>query len=327
MHKYAVIYLDLLGFKSFLKDDSEAALAIHQDFHEVLNHSQLIEKIQPASKIPEEHVKSLAERQESNSFNYFLPMSDSVFILSKDPDKVAAQLSTFLYNSFIYGGHAFANPDSSNVIQQDIKELRVSESGEVNRDLVQENWYPVLFRGGISYGDVEVIPSPAICNGQEHTVSNVVGPGVVQAVRLEQSGFSGPRILCDHEFKDQLRGPATKYYRREGDAWELLWPGFQYLEDDNERAQSYELGELFYPALNLWRHFSGKSPERHYRAFLELIVRSHLAFAESTSDPELVNEFLHKKLNEAGLKLYTSVLNSQLVFPDTNRRGESSNEE
>ena len=146
---------------------------------------------------------------------------------------------------------------------------------------------------------------------------NVVGRGVVQAVELEQSGFAGPRILCDGEFVDQLTGPTNKYLRREGDAWELLWPGFNYLEGDDERAQSYVLNEFFYPALALWQCYSEKKPAKHYRAFLELIVRSHLAFAECASDPELVNEYLHQKLDEAKLELYVSVRNSQLIFPNT----------
>ena len=317
MKKYAVIYLDLLGSKSFLKEDFEAALGRHRDFHEVLKQVQLMERLQPLSSMPEGPLKRLAERNASDSFSYLLPMSDSVFILSEEPEKIAEQLSTFLSKIFLLSGGAYSTPDCSNVLNQRIANVHIDEYGEVERNYGWEKWYPVLFRGGISYGEAEVVKTPAICLGRKIRVPNVIGKGVVQAVGLEQRRLPGPRVLCDREFVDRLGEPATKYLRKEGDAWELLWPGFNYLEDNDERSQSYVLGELFRPASALWGHFSGKNPERHYQAFLELIVRSHLAFAECASDPELVNEYLHQELDEAGLKLCASVKNSQLVFPDT----------
>ncbi len=317
MKKYVVIYLDILGFKWFLNKDSGAALGILNDFHGVLGTRRQLEHLDLPFGRPRGPVKSLAERNASDSFSYFLPMSDSVFILSEEPDKVAEQLSTLLSKIFLLSGGAYSTPDCPNVLNQRIANVHVNEYGEVERNYCWEKWYPVLFRGGISYGDVEVVQTPAICNGQEITVPNVIGQGVVQAVGLEQRGLKGPRILCDCEFVDQLRGPATRYLRREGDAWELLWPGYNYFEGNDERSERYNLDHLFGPALALWGYFSGKLPEKHYQAFLELIVRSHLAFAECASDPELVNEYLHQKLDEAELELYASVRNSQLIFPNT----------
>ena len=211
------------------------------------------------------------------------------------------------------------------LFQQSIQEARTNESGEIEINRFQENWYPVLFRGGISYGDVKIVQTPAICDGKVTTVSNVIGPGVVQAVNLEQSRLSGPRILCDREFVDQIREPVTKYFRQEDDAWELLWPSFKYLEGSDEMSESYTSTELFGSALALWRHFSGKSPERHYRAFLELIVRSHLAFAESASNSELFNEHLYRTLNESGLDLCGSDRNAKLVFSEDGYSREQEN--
>ena len=309
--KCAVIYLDLLGFKWFLNNDCEAAMEIHRDFHQVLESRRLNRLSQPPSRMPEGLLKRLAERHVQDSFEYLLPMSDSVFILSEEPDKVAAQLSTFLSAIFLFSGHAYSMPDSCDVLQQRVSEAHINESGIVEINDCWENRYPVLFRGGISYGDVEIVHTPSICNGQEITVHNVIGPGVVQAVSLEKRRLPGPRILCDHEFVKQLGKPVTNYLRKEDDAWELLWPGFNYFEDNDERSESYNLDALFSPVLALWQRFSGESSEKHYRAFLELIVRSHLAFSECASNPRVVNEYLEQKLNEAGLEL-----NSQLVFPE-----------
>ena len=290
-----------------------------RDFHTVLEPTQHMEQ----NSTQDERLKRLAERNASDSFNYFLPMSDSIFILSEEPDRVVGQLSRFLSKSFLFGGHSMA--DFPNPLLQLTRELEIDESGTVKINNCWETQYPVLFRGGIYYGEVEVVQTPAISNGQNTCIHNVIGPSVVQAVSLEQSGLSGPRILCDHEFVRRLQWPAVNYIRKEGDVWELLWPTFNYLEGENEEVESYELDDLFNPALALWRHYYKKMPEKHYRAFLELIVRSHLAFAESASDPELVKKYLCQTLNKAGLELCDSALNSQLVFPNTqDRRSKSS---
>ena len=313
--KYAVIYLDLLGFKWFLNKDHEAAVEIHRDFHHVLENRRL----QPLSRMPEGPLKRLAEQHGRDSFEYFLPMSDSVFILSEDPDKVAAQLSTFLSDTFLFGGSVYGMPDSCascDVLQQRVSELNINKSGIAEVKDRWENCYPVLFRGGISYGEVKIVHTPSICDGREITFPNVIGPGIVQAVGLEQRRLPGPRILCDHEFVKQLGRPATNYLRKEGDVWELLWPGFEYCEGNDKKIESYELSKIFSPALALWKRFSRENSEKHYRAFLELIVRSHLAFSECASNPRDVNEYLEQELNKAGLELCTSCLNSQLVFPE-----------
>ena len=313
----AVIYLDLLGFKWFLNKDREAAMGIHRDFHHVLVEIRRMNRLsQPPSGVPKESLKRFAERHGQDSFEYLLPMSDSVFILSEEPDKVAAQLSTFLSATFLFGGPAYSMPDSCDVLQQRVSEFYINESGTAEVNDCWENWYPVLFRGGISYGEVEIVHTPSICDGQEITSHNVIGPGIVQAVGLEQRRLPGPRILCDHEFVKKLGKPATNYLRKEGDVWELLWPSFNYLEGCDERSERHHLDDLFSPALALWQHFSGENSEKHYRAFLELIVRSHLAFSECASNPKVVNEYLGQKLNEAGLELCTSELCTSLVFPE-----------
>ena len=318
MEDKVVIYLDLLGFSNFVNEDQDGAVEILRNFHDVLRIRRRFEQNQPASSMPDGQLKILAERNASDSFVHLIPMSDSMFIVSEQPDKVVEQLSTFLSNCFLYVAANYDSP--TNVIQQPFTDVRVTASGNVERRHGRENWYPILFRGGISFGKLDVIENEGISYGQEVPFPNVVGQAVVRAVELEQIGLPGPRILVDGNFVEQLRRPVTKYLRRRGQVWELLWPGFKYLEDDDERSQSYVFGELFSPAWILWKHYFGQRPERHYRAFLELIVRSHLAFAESASNPDLVNEFLNQKLDEVGLRLYNSVKNTQLVFPTPKRK-------
>ena len=308
MEKYVVIYLDLLGFKTFLCEDPDAALVTLEDFHSVLATRQGWED--QGHCIPASHAV--------DSFDFLLPMSDSVFILSKDPSKVAQQLSTFLSSVFLLSGEAFSDgvADPSNVLRQCVRNYQVDASGEAQVTSSWEKWYPVLFRGGIAYGDVRIVPTPAIRKGERIRIPNLAGPAVVRAVSLEQ-GFRGPRLFCDREFVQLLRGPATNYLRPVGKAWELLWPAFNYQLHQDEKAESYVLNNLFFPALALWNHYRGKSPERHYEEFLNLIVRSHLAFAQCACDSDLVNDHLYRTLNEANLKVCDSPLNAQLVFPNT----------
>lgn len=282
----AVIYLDLLAFKNYVKSDSEVALELLRNFHEVLQFRRQQKPV--LVEIQDERVDRLAEQNDIDSFEYFFSLSDSVFIFFSDPNSLVMQLSTWLLDCFLY-----------------YKET----------EYVRGTQYPPLFRGGISYGDIDVFQILAIYNGKECAVPNMIGQSVVQAVSLEQKGLPGPRILCDDEFVKHLSKPAN-YLRKEAGAWELLWPSFNYLKDSgDERSDRYKLCELFSPALSLWKHFSGTAHEKHYRAFLELIVRSHLAFAECGTDPKLINDYLYQKLNATGLKLCDSGPNSELVFP------------
>ena len=324
MKKYVVIYLDLLGFESFSNKDSDAALRILEDFQEVLSMRRLTAHLNLAVSVQEPLIKLPSDHTSLDSFECFLPMSDSVFILSDEPEKVAAHLSTFLVDSFVLRGHTFRNADISDVHKQRVTIIGRANSGEVEKNAVDENWYPVLFRGGISYGDAEVFKTLAIDSGEEVWVRNVRGPGVIQAVRsqerkIEGEKLKGNRILCDRQFIVHLCSNSKRYLRIERDAWELLWPAFSYIDRNGESNQRDVLDELFWPAFRLWQCYSGKpKEEEHYRAFLELIVRSHIAYAGIASNPEPVCEYMHETLDKAGLRLSGTDLNAKLVFPKVN---------
>lgn len=323
MKKYVVIFLDLLGFGSFSNEDSDAALRILEDFQEVLLVRRQTADLNLSIDVPEMLMDPAPNGTSLDSFEYFLPMSDSVFILSDEPDKVAAHLSTFLVDSFILRGHALRNADISNVHRQRVTNFRYANSGEVDRNTADENWYPVLFRGGISYGDAEVFKTIAIHSDEEVWVQNVRGPGVIQAVRSQErkicgEKLKGNRILCDRQFIDHLCSNTERFLRKERDAWELLWPAFSYIDNSNGESNYRDvLDELFWPAFVLWQYYSGKPKEEvHYRAFLELIVRSHMAYAGFASNCEPVCEYMHETLEKAGLRLSGTDLNAKLIFPN-----------
>ena len=162
----------------------------------------------------------------------------------------------------------------------------------------------------------------AIDSGEEVWVRNVRGPGVIQAVRSQERRVNGEklkgnRILCDRQFIDHLSSNSKRYLRMERDAWELLWPAFSYIERDGESNQREVLDELFWPALRLWQYYSKRpKEEEHYRAFLELIVRSHIAYAGIASNPEPVWKYMYETLDKAGLRLSGTGNDAKLVFPE-----------
>ena len=103
MKKRVVIFLDLLGFESFSIKDSDAALRILEDFQEVLLMRRQTANLNLSIDVPELLMDQLPDRTSLDSFEYFLPMSDSVFILSDEPENVAVHLSTFLVESLFCG--------------------------------------------------------------------------------------------------------------------------------------------------------------------------------------------------------------------------------
>ena len=46
-----------------------------------------------------------------SNFDYFLPVSDSIFIVSAAPDQFVRQLATSLFGTLCSLGHTYAQPD------------------------------------------------------------------------------------------------------------------------------------------------------------------------------------------------------------------------
>ena len=314
--KYVVIFLDLLGFRSFTVEDPDAALGMLKDFNWVRSMWRQIGRMENPLCAPQGLGNPAPQLTSVESFNCFIPMSDSVFILSDEPDNVIWQLSNFLIGCFCHRGWAFGNSNPRNVHEQCGKELVIDRQGRPKVRVYKENWYPVLFRGGISYEKAKAVQNLAVYDGEEITVPNVIGHGVVRSVQLESKGLKGPRILCDRIFVDELNDETKKYLRQEDDEWELLWPAFSYIQGENgESNQRDVLVALFCPAFELWKFYLGEPPEKHYRAFLELVVRSHIAYAGIATNPEPVRDYMNETLEKAGLKLSGTDLNAKLVFP------------
>src|ERR1700752_982700 len=86
---------------------------------------------------------------------------------------------------------------------------------------------PVLVRGGIGFGPVRHVRGIFLTSAEP---ANLVGEGVLEAVRLEQVGLKGPRLLLADALVRQLKTQDAELVRwllRPTDApgvWEVLWP-------------------------------------------------------------------------------------------------------
>jgi hypothetical protein len=170
-------------------------------------------------------------------------LSDSVFLTHPDPLAAVTQAATLVFTLVHHG----ASADD-----------------------------PVLVRGALASGPVTHLrgifltaPEPA----------NLVGEGVLDAVRLEQSGLAGPRVLVAERLARVVAARAAAVARwllRPTSApgvWEILWPLPARPEDLAGEALS--LQDVAGLALRLLRRHGGAPGHgRHYRALFLLVLWS-----------------------------------------------------
>lgn len=274
----AVAYLDILGFRSIVQEDRGGAAQVLSDYNDALSQAIADTCIHPIESYREE-LRELAEGNAVTSFLHFLPMSDSIFVISANPSLLVVQLAVFLRNSFGLRSSAFANTNDghSDIRDQSIAELSIPSSQPRTSC---ERWYPLLFRGGLAIGRVSVPQIQCIIDGAPSTARNVFGEAVVEAVALEDQAGDGPTLRCSEAFRSALQGNSQEYVtdRQDGTgAPEILWPMAWFRTQDTwQSAWQDVLVTLLHSALNLWARFRSSTVERHYWAFVQLLLRSAL---------------------------------------------------
>lgn len=253
-----VAYLDLLGFSDAVTTDPAAAIGLLQDYSDALNIKRMDSRCECEQGEQHPKVARLGHLLSASSFETFLPMSDSLFIASSSPSDLVLQLSNFLWDCLLFRWDAFAYPANAPA---------------------DETWLPVLFRGGIAWGDVFDLKMPGIVKGDDIMASNLCGKAVVTAVGLEARKLKGPRILLAQEFVAKVQGDAKAYIVEAPDvlhASELLWP-MTVLETATsiQDALSNQLREMIWGIAGLlFSHIADHDLGAHYSAFLKLAVRS-----------------------------------------------------
>lgn len=299
-----VTYLDILGFKEYVATDIVGAsrlLGAHQTTLTRL-HDQLHN---PPNKYSDAECRDLAHRHLADSFQHFLPFSDSIFIIGTDPSLLVEQLSTFLVDAFMLEGHAFAQPDEpSSPTKQRMTVFDVCGTGQRI-----EHWFPALWRGGVTFGDVHVSTIPMIHDHWPRCGPVPFGKAVVEAVGLEGSG-KGPRLFCSEAAAERISGQTTRLVIscEECRCKEILWPVSKFTMTNDPEVEKSEFLDLFLPARSLWLSKVGTNVEQHYWEFLRLICRSALHWANHVNAGPSVIDYMSAKIREHILPEYSSKL-------------------
>lgn len=303
------VFLDLLGFKYYVYKDIAGAIGLLNNYQTIIHTKIKVSQITSKEREEDAELRNLIEQGRLSSFDCFLPFSDSILIQSSNPDLLIPQLSNLMRNTFLFTSHAYTIPESledPSIVT--MRTLGINEAGEVSATKSKAHWFPVMFRGGIAYGECHSLQINSLINGRLSTITNLVGKAVIEAVKIESSGIKGPRLVCTRSFYEVLQNKYRRHiipYDRDGIFYEVLWPAFAYIDGNDVKLElSNQFEDLFMPAVNLWKAINHLDSGIHYYNFIKLIIQSTLHyFSANTSQLEIAKEYIVKRLNQVDMTM------------------------
>lgn len=274
-----VAYLDILGFKNYIIDNETSAYAANVLFNSshVLHTRIIDQKTHPIDSY-EDELKPLVLRTSVTSFERYLSLSDSIFITSNDVNLFIKQLSTFLSSCFLFQASAYgqpSNPTNPEIVYEKVWDKE--SKSFINRET---KWYPVLFRGGISYGEVLYDSAISIIDEEVKQTHNVIGKAVVSAVSLEKKG-KGPKLFIDDNFYHQLDEENKKFVSiDEGGNKYYLWPARHFIYENNLDSIFTDFREFMDAAISLWKAYKERGFGEHYFEFMKLVMESFICLCK-----------------------------------------------
>jgi hypothetical protein len=266
MKMKTVAFLDLLGFGQVALKDTVGAIELISDYQVIINN-----KVTDATIHPD--LLTTAEEICADSFETLLPFSDSIFITSTDPNKFVKQVAHLLSHSFLINANQYSHPDNpSNPLETEITEIGITTRK------IKTNRYPVLFRGGVSFGEVANLTINSIVSNNIAPLTNLTGEALVEAVYLEKAG-KGPRIFCNKKFVDQLdQNTKDKFIGvvKADELYEIYWTTSIFFDQNDCRIDINEFDKHFIPAVNLWKAFNHLNYGIQYYEFIKLTVKGTL---------------------------------------------------
>lgn len=300
-------FIDFLGFKNHCQES-------HIDTSVMLD---------DMSQLLKDHYRK-NKNDKVNTFEYFIPVSDSVVILSAPVNikEFCIQLSLFLMNAFLINAPYYPTDRDNGAIQ--VRNNR--GSGELNfksgSDYPGKD-YPLLWRGGLSINIVEEKTVSSVKKGVlDENASVFIGKACVDAIELEKKEvdgekIKGPRLIIDDSVYEKLKRSEYKYVMKIKDnIYEILWPAEYFAGSTNDADFEEKFREIFQNAAYLWmKNFYTPKVAIHYKEFLFLIIRSVLVFCGAdvekinivkrrinstlSSDDIIPNVFLEKAIDKA----------------------------
>ncbi len=305
----SVAFLDLLGFKAFVKEDLNGAVELLRNMAEIMNIAIQDDELHPPESYDTEDLAQLALRNGVSSFNVFLPFSDSLIVLGNDPNLFVHQIARFVYRCFRLTSHAYdhSQGDSDPTLVNIPKVTRIAkDNNKVEEDY--EHWYPTLFKGGISFGSITLINSQMRIDGEYQPLPNVIGAPYVKAVQLEGIKLKGPRLYCDQDFVDKLNEDVKRFiipisYKHSKEAlFEILWPAFLYNENNSAEVEANDFISYYRPVQVLADHYNKSGIAEHYEQFKILLVRGTIMFFKSIGQEEVGMKILRRHVEKRILR-------------------------
>lgn len=302
MDEKIVAFIDLLAFSNNVRKNTSDGMMAFSNYNTILHTKIRDGKMHPVDSYPEE-LKDLAKSTSIDSFEYFIPFSDSIFIVSNDANSFITQLCSFLYNCFHITSHFYVNPkDPSDPTKGDMVSFELNEEGQISTSMIDAHYYPTIFRGGMAYGEVLPIDLWGIIDNNPEKRKTVAGKAVVRAVELE-SKIKGPRIIFEKNILEHLEKQTIERYIRQikdTDFCEILWPAIKYIPQNGIR-DVHEFHEMFSCAINLWKGYNHTPYSEHYFCFIELIVASTIKYFSSIGYEKDVLDVVQKAIHNKGL--------------------------
>lgn len=267
-----ICYIDILGFSNYILENEHCdyAVDILNNVNFVLN-TRIIDQKTLFKQGFEERLNPLIERTSVDTFDDYLALSDSVFITSNKCNLFIKQISTFLMECFLLRADRYRNPEDENeptrvtVMKYDL------HNGEITQQSVL--WYPILFRGGISFGEVIRGENYMLCDGAIKKMPNLIGKGVVRAVNLEKSG-KGPHLFIDDSVEEHLSDEMKQFVWKDSKSKYVLWPVFHYIWENEYDSVLCDFKNDLAACINLWKAYRDRQYSDHYYKLVKLIIQS-----------------------------------------------------
>ncbi len=235
--EYACCFLDLLGFSSYtLNYDVLDSVRLIENYATIFQHRVIAKNFK--------------------SFEYFHPASDSLFIISRDYDNFIKDLSEFCEQAYHIASQPYMFPENpTNVAEVTVPVI--TPSGIYKK---KEHWFPTIFSGGVSFGEIAIFTQESYNAGVSIQVPNFVGEGITKSVHVGQ-GQHGSRIILDDNVVQKLSSSTKdKYVLTHDGINDLLWPAAYFIDSNTvENNIVNGINEMFETFLKFYNQYKNNA--------------------------------------------------------------------